>query len=440
MLSLLKFNDSDPRIKVFHNFYKGADVSYFILLKTDQLDVEYNTISNKFSERVCSLDFNCAEVISETVEEILIESELVIDKLEMTIFIDFAGHFWNYHTKGFTVLVKHVYRVMDIETYLKSIFRKLKKQSLNCLLPQPYNSHFIIVESSEEENTRLFLKNRSLSEENIVLFLNRNQKSYCMFSTSNIELGMLQYLTEKPHRITAIIIFVAVLISIVYAFSGNNKFEDSFQLQTELIQERVRNLDLEEIEKYLGIELDQLFIPARNIDLEENWVYQTNSKITSRPIFDSRNIYMSLSSSVFVLNKRNQKPLWERTFIKKIIDQELLDFKRLLISFEDGTAIALERDTGITLWDTNVLCSNQVDRNFLPLQISLDMDRRLNSSLILCASKSRLEIKTILDGSTLTTYQATNDIDFVTEFDSYEKSVYIVKGKIITEVKLKIEN
>ncbi|PID29035.1 MAG: hypothetical protein CSB55_02910 [Candidatus Cloacimonadota bacterium] len=440
MLSLLKFNEENASVRVFHNLFRTIDITYFIMVKCSYetaLPEKFVNSLEKKTEKLKSLD--CAETFDQ-IKSFLEEYKNIVPGFEYAFIIQTEGYFQADSTEGFSILIKHVYRIVDLSDFIKSIRRKFKKKCPDRLYPQPFNSLFIIVDSSRKKKTRLFLGNKSLSDENTALYLRKDNKNFALFSSSDAELGLLSYLTEKPHRIASLLIVFAVFTALVYAFAGGNKLEDELKIQTEIIQERIRNLDIEEMEKILDVKLDRLFMPARETALRKTYEISVPTAITLTPVFDSKNIYLASEQKIFVFDKRNRNLVWQKNFRKNIVATEILDFKRLLLCFDDDTASAVERDSGTLFWETNFESDKERPSGLKPGQISLEMDRRLNGSLILNPSKNKIKIKTILDGTDLTEFSPEEGIDFISKFDSYEKSLYIASGKKLICLKLDVNN
>jgi outer membrane protein assembly factor BamB len=107
----------------------------------------------------------------------------------------------------------------------------------------------------------------------------------------------------------------------------------------------------------------------------------------------------------------------------------------------NNKSYCLKRDTGEIVWSMEEDDFRPVYSPapaYRPIQISLEMDRRLNTGIILFPQEYGLTLINILNGDTLTHYSTRERISYVSEFDLLEKSIYMIKGNKLYKVRFDI--
>jgi len=163
-------------------------------------------------------------------------------------------------------------------------------------------------------------------------------------------------------RIIAIIFGFIIILAVAYVFLGKNWFAEQQYIQKQKNTEFMKN---ELMEKFLTIQeqsqeiLNEIlnqsyeieFFPHQEISLEIDWKRKLNFKLTKRPFFDYKQLYLISNNELRVLNKKKERIRWVKTFEGEISNFELLDANRLLVLTKKEKAFCLSRDKGNILWE-----------------------------------------------------------------------------------------
>ncbi len=253
-------------------------------------------------------------------------------------------------------------------------------------------------------------------------------------------------------RIIAIIFGLIIILSAIYVFWGKNWFAEQQYIQKQKNTEFLKN---ELMEKFLLIQeqsqeiLNEIlnqsyeleFFPHQEISLEKIWSHKLNFKLTKRPFFDYKQIYLISNNTLKVLNKKKERIKWNRTFKGDISDFELLDANRLLVLTKKEKAFCLNRDNGKILWEKEYafIRDNNPETSTV-FQISLDKYKRLDSSVILMFADNEIVLLDNINGKTLARFASEHEIRFISEFDILEKCIYIAEGKSISKITINVKS
>lgn len=253
-------------------------------------------------------------------------------------------------------------------------------------------------------------------------------------------------------RILAAIMTLIVLLSVVYVFFGKNWFAEQQYLQQQKNTEFIKN---ELMEKFLEIQdqsqeiLDELlnlnyeieFIPTQEISMEKDWSFKFDFDITSKPLFDHKQIYLISGCSLIVFDKKCKKVRWRKAFDEDIVDIEFLDVNRLLILTKSKNMFCLNRNLGREIWTKeNAFTIKNSEKYCSVYQISLDKYKRLDSSVILVLSDKRIDVLNTINGKVLASHISEDNIRFISEFDLLEKCVYIVEGNDFSKINFRVKS
>ncbi len=252
-------------------------------------------------------------------------------------------------------------------------------------------------------------------------------------------------------RIIAIIFGFIIILAAVYVFFGKNWFAEQQYIQKQKNTEFIKN---ELMEKFLTIQeqsqeiLNEIlnqsyeleFFPHQEISLEIDWKRKLNFKLTKRPFFDYKQIYLISNNELRVLNKKKERIKWVKTFEEEISNFELLDANRLLVLTKKRKAFCLNRDNGNILWEKE--CDFSPDDSTekrTVFQISLDKYKRLDSSVILMFADKEIVLLNNINGKILSMFVSENKIHFISEFDLLEKCIYIAEEKSISKIVINVK-
>ncbi len=293
------------------------------------------------------------------------------------------------------------------------------------------------IENNSYDNLNIYNSHSFFSDQ-----FKSNPSSYCIlnFSSSTIA-KKKKWFRAKRFRITIFFLLLMLFFSGYYIFQGDNTVEDRLHIIREQFQLEVRNIDVLKLQELLPLDYGILLVPQRNIELFIEWESVIPFDVTLPPSYDLRQIYLASDNKVYAYDKRDNKNTWSQEFPAVVTTIEILDANLMIITTVENTSYCLKRDTGDTVWKRSggEQASLYQHAPYKPVQISLEMDRRLNNSIVLFPDEKSLILLNILNGDTLFYYHADSKIDFISEFDYIDKALYIVKGRRLYKVRFDIK-
>ena len=247
----------------------------------------------------------------------------------------------------------------------------------------------------------------------------------------------------KKFRFSVVVMLLMLIFSIYYLIMGRDVVDDRLHISREQFQLTLRNIDILRLQEILPLDYGILLVPQHNIELTVDWESPLPFPATLKPYFCLRNIYLVSEDILYAYDKRTKRNTWKTSLNHNIIAIEILDSNLMLVMTADNISYCLKRDNGEIVWfkgdDTQKPVYTPAP-HYQPVQISLEMDRRLNTSTILIPHYNSLTLINILNGDTLSYYASDEIINFVSDFDFIEKSVYMIKGKNLYKVRFNIRN
>lgn len=266
-----------------------------------------------------------------------------------------------------------------------------------------------------------------------------NPSSYCIINcSSETALKKKKWFKNKRFRLTIFLMLLMLIFSGYYYFQGKNAVEDSLHVIREQFQLEVRNIDVLKIQELLPLDYGILLVPQRNLELFVEWESVIPFDVTLPPSYDLRQLYLASGNTVYAYGKRDNKKVWQQDFSAPVTSVEILDANLMIVSTLDKLSHCLKRDTGETVWQRITGPQTSKTKLYNPVQISLEMDRRLSNSIVLFPDEKSLTLLNILNGDTLFFYQSETSIDFISDFDFIEKALYLVKGRRLYKVRFDI--
>lgn len=248
-------------------------------------------------------------------------------------------------------------------------------------------------------------------------------------------------------RITAAMMLIIIILSTLYVFYGKNWLSDQQNLLRMKNQEFVRNELLEKVitaQEVMNQTLQEVYqleiFPNQKLELQEATSYQTNDEITYQPLFDMHSLYLVSHDKVFSIRKKIGNLKWERQFDTQIRNMMLIDANRLLIITMDKNLYCLNRETGYQIWQKNseyeYFSSDSGKKMF---QISVNRFKQLESSLILIPGVNKITVINNINGAVISEYQFEKEIQYISEFDLIERSLFIIQQNQIKQIRLEIK-
>lgn len=241
----------------------------------------------------------------------------------------------------------------------------------------------------------------------------------------------------KKRQITLIMLLLAIIISLYYAFFRENDIEVTVEKSRYIVNEKIRNIELEKIPIKLQLDVENILTDAQNVHFENIWNTQLPYDVTMKPYFDLKYIYLISYDKLIVYHKKNASVVWKRQFVKPIIYFSLIDGNQILIADSPNHLMSLKRNNGSVNWSKNFqsLTIPQISQNMTPYQISFDEDKRFLSSLLVIPDKNKIQILNQA-GDSLNTFVYDRDISFISDYDSIENCFYVIFSDKMFKLKL----
>jgi hypothetical protein len=342
------------------------------------------------------------------------------------------GRTWdNFHIKTKEDLCLIGSMGQDIE--INPLIYSLSEDSLFLVIPSDK------AEILEQSRENIYDINSKINNENLL-----EPFPYCLVShiAKNISIKRSWH-KAKRFRLTAALMILMLLFSIYYLFMGKEAVDDRLHVTREQFQLTIRNIDILKLQEILPLDYGILLVPQRNIELTVEWESTLPFPVTLKPFFCMRNIYLVSGKTLYAYDKKDKKNSWKTHFSGDIIALEILDANLILAITNDNKNICLKRDNGEIVWSIGEPAEEltfYATPPYHPVQISLEMDRRLNSGIILLPQQDGLILVNALNGDTLSHYSAEETITHVSDFDLLEKSIYMIKGEKLYKVRFDVRN
>ena len=243
---------------------------------------------------------------------------------------------------------------------------------------------------------------------------------------------------KKRHYIPGIFLILAIILSVYYVFFRDNEIETRLDRSRYILNQRIRNIELERFPLILQIEFDRLLRDFKNIQLHKEWSAELDFDLTHPPFFDLRNIYLVSFDKIAVYNKNNMTSVWIEQFDYYIESFSLVDGNNLLVIDSNGNVYALNRNTGDLNWgyDLNETYFSNNPFSAKPLQITNNEDKRLLTSITLLPVSREILILDDMTGELLFALDFEETIYFLSDYDQLENAIYVAYGNKISKVLL----
>ena len=314
----------------------------------------------------------------------------------------------------------------------------------------PINSHFILLKSGiAVELEKMGIHHLSINEHLQKL---TEKDSFSYLHLNNIfqkALSHSHWKRKKRVNRTAIILLILIIFSALYVYMGSNilddllsrfKFKNSEITRNDLkeqfiiLQEQAQDLLDQISQEDIQLEL----IPQQKIKIEKSWDIDLNIAISVAPEFDYNQIYIGGGKSVFAIDKDKHNINWQKQFKEKVEVLRMVDANRILVVLKGGKVFCLSREDGRNHWNKEFDLEKLGETSRNLKQITLNQYRQLDESLFLIYESSTLSLGLIRTGEIISDYKAGNVISSISGYDQLDKCLYLVQGKKITKLQIKV--
>ena len=241
---------------------------------------------------------------------------------------------------------------------------------------------------------------------------------------------------KKKYFIPAIFILIAMIISAYYVYFRNNELEIQLDKSRYIINQRIRNIDIDRFPLRLQLEFERLRRDFTNIQLQKEWTTVLDFDPTHPPIFDIRNLYFVSFDKIAVYNKNDLTSVWVKQLDFDIESFSLIDGNNLLVIDSNGNVYAFNRNTGELSWYSSLkeryIGISSVTAN--PFQITHNEDRRIITSIIIIPMDNKIKIFCSVTGEEFFTLEFEDHIYFISEYDQLNNAFYVSYGNRIAKI------
>jgi len=295
----------------------------------------------------------------------------------------------------------------------------------------------IITESHPQKNKIEFIRE-----------LARKEKfPYFIFKSVFIKKSHQIWFKSNQKRFVAGSMLFIIILSTLYVFYGKNWLADKQNILQERNKDFVRNelqkkvIETQEILNSTFQEIYELnLFPNKKMNINSLWEKDFEYTFINPPLFDMHNLYLTFEDHFIVLKKKSDTIKWEQHFKGKIINTELLDANRLLIISSDGKITCFNRETGFVIWEKDCDFHKEIqDRKNMIHQISIEKFKQLDNSMIIVPDTRSISFINLMNGETISKYETENEINYISEYDIFERSLYLIEGEKVIQIRLDVK-
>ena len=241
---------------------------------------------------------------------------------------------------------------------------------------------------------------------------------------------------KKKHYIPTLLIVITLIVSVYYVFFRQNDIEVRLEQGRFIFNQHIRNIELDRFPLRLPLEFERFWREFQNIQLRKEWTAELTFDLTLQPFFDLRNVYLVSFDKIAVYDKNTMENIWLKQIDNVIESFTLIDGNNLLVVDTDGTAYAINRNTGEMSWSHDFDAIHYYFHSFVakPLQISNTVDRRLLTSVIIFPTNNEIHILDNVTGEIQFTMEFDDQIFYISDYDPIEHAIYVAYGNNITKL------
>ncbi|HPY95880.1 MAG TPA: hypothetical protein PL063_01560 [Candidatus Cloacimonadota bacterium] len=243
----------------------------------------------------------------------------------------------------------------------------------------------------------------------------------------------------KRYVATMILLILVISISIYYTFFKENEVEVNIEKSKYLIQQRIRNIDIENVPKSLQIEFEKILLKNNTLELKKEWSTNLDFDLTLKPFFDLNNIYLISYDKIIVYSKKNSEIKWKRKLDQTIVYFNLLDRNRVIACDDSLNFYNLRRSDGELIWKTNYQDFTQpsINTGLRPFLITPSQDKRLLYSIFFIPKKKGIMLINNDTGQLISSIEFDAELLFISEYNAFDNSLYVATE--LQLIKLKLE-
>jgi len=232
------------------------------------------------------------------------------------------------------------------------------------------------------------------------------------------------------------IICLAVIGSIYYVFFGDNKIETNLEKNKFIINQKIRNIELDKFPLRLQL---NLVTNVKSIGLVTQWTTELGFDLTHPPYYDLKNLYLVTFDKIAVYDKDNLDIIWLKQMQYDIVSFSLIDGNNIFIVDSDGHTYALNRNNGEIVWkyDFHPPDVNYLSFSLKPLLITNIEDKRLLTSILIVPINNQIIIFDTMLGEQLFTADLEDTVYHISSYDPIDNAIYVGHGEKITKMLLK---
>jgi len=230
-----------------------------------------------------------------------------------------------------------------------------------------------------------------------------------------------------------------LVVSVYYVFFWENKIEIQLEKSKYIINERIRNIEIDKFPLKLQLDFDRFLKDTKSVFLEMEWSTELDFDLTYPPFFDLRNLYLVSFDKIAVYDKTNLLNIWRSQLDHDIMTFLLVDGNNIFIVDIQGKIYTLNRNSGEQVWSHNYGEMFLYNQNFSTrnLLITNNDDKRFLTSLLIIPLNNEIIVLDVLTGQILYSMKLDDLIFYISEYDPVDKGFYIGYGNKIAKFILK---
>ncbi len=242
----------------------------------------------------------------------------------------------------------------------------------------------------------------------------------------------------KRYVVTMIFLVSVILISVYYTFFRDNEVEVNIEKSKYLIQQRIRNIDLDKIPLNLQVEFEKILLKNNTLALKKEWSTDLPFDLTMKPCFDLDNIYLVAFDKVIVYDKKSSEIKWKKQLKHPIIYFDLLDRNRVIACDDSSNFYNLRRNDGTIIWEKHYLDLKMppLNQNLNPFLITPSQDKRLLQSIFFIPQKKSILLLNNETGQLISSIDLDSELLYISDYDAFENCIFVVTDTRLIKLKL----
>ena len=244
---------------------------------------------------------------------------------------------------------------------------------------------------------------------------------------------------KKKYYFAIIFILIVLIVSAYYVFFWDNEIEMHLEKSKYILNERIRNIELDRFPLRLQLDFDRLLKDTKSVSLEKEWSTELDFDLTQPPFFDLKNLYLVSFDKIAVYERNNLHNIWRKQLEHDIMSFLLIDGNNIFIVDIQGHIYTMNRNTGEQMWSHDFGEMHVYNQMFSTknLLITNNEDKRLVTSILVSPLNDVIFVFDVLNGDILNSIKLDDLIYYISDYDPIDHAFYVGYGNKIAKLILK---